>query len=92
MEAVHGRTAKEDINALLDSIAHPTSSPLSLEEVASHPFTSLTCPYVRHLPLFVLSLFVLRCSSLSFVVLRSLLFALRSSLFGSFFFLTPFAA
>lgn len=45
MEAVHGRTAKEDINALLDSIAHPTSSPLSLEEVASHPFTSLTCPY-----------------------------------------------
>jgi hypothetical protein len=51
MEAVHGRTAKEDINPLLDSITQPTSSPLSLEDVASHPFTSLTCPYVRHLHL-----------------------------------------
>jgi len=58
MEAVHGRTAKEDINALLDSITHPTSSPLSLEDVASHPFTSLTCPYVRHF-LFLRSFFAL---------------------------------
>jgi hypothetical protein len=80
MEAVHGRTAKEDINALLDSIAHPTSSPLSLEEVASHPFTSLTCPYVRHLPFFVrCSFFVVRLFRLSFFALCSSRFALRFS-------------
>jgi hypothetical protein len=85
VEAVHGRTAKEDINALLDSIAHPTSSPLSLEEVASHPFTSLTCPYVRHLPFFVLcsffrcSFFVVRLFRLSFFALCSSRFALRFS-------------